>query len=274
MVDNDMHTFKKAFDLDGIKTTKHQKMLKDQLIAELKREQSASQSRVDFFRPIYSFMQSLMQKPKLALSAIGVVGVFFFWLFTLTPTTLAAKVVNNAMAQIELLSPVQIKDISLLLGASPVESLKEAKKAKDLRKVTEKEFQTEISIQKEAVGLSTIEGMNPQSMGNPVLSWSGDALQVRMLVVTWEMASPTDIANMSGVVVSSSWELNEFTWAIPEVWTITLNSSMKKKWASPVLGKNPFEIKTYLRYTDTNGHVTFLGLNAKSIPVMKHVILK
>lgn len=179
------------------------------------------------------------------------IGIIFFSLNT--PAALAEKIINDSLVKIVDFTPNEIKNIYEKIWENPIDSLKEAKSAKDLKIITKEEFVSEFRSSTDTI--SMIQDPNhPGVIGY----WVTESNQDNDMI--YQEVPDSSISDDTITQATSEWLVTQISPSnhndIPHDWDIENN------------------ITTYLSYTDSLWRRACLGLDTNNIPVFKQVIFK
>ena len=256
MNNNELQKFIKAFDIQEIETSKYQPALKNALLKDAVKQQSK-------FSKIWSNLNLIFMKNKQITGLVSFSAVMIVVLSILTytaPYASAERLVNQSITAVRQAPAQQLAKMQQILGSDPLQSLIEAKKAKDLKEITKKEFDVMFNPKNVAGVAGTATMVSAHAIAIPIKDVKNDTI--------------TDVTSSATIIPINS----AVTSDLPKMETITgsgvlnLESDLVKNLPTSM---QPVDnnINKYLSYTDTNGRRVCLGIDKEGIPVFKQIVL-
>lgn len=242
-----------------------------------------------------------------AVVLLATVG-FGIYNYRYSPKALAEQLVNRGLTSISFVSGDKLTSINTSLGGDPKEALEEAKRAKDLRILSKEAYEKEMKDYKGAIiGGSLSSDPNAPSFGMATVNASGEGMSGPVTIgASGSMSGQS--SSQSGAVNGG---ITYGTLTLPEGQTMPAPPAVvesepsfrvEKDGESSSRNDGGYTVSTsdtvavgidpqtekltnikmpimetpssYLRYTNSEGQVVVLSLNADGVPFMKSILLK
>ena len=305
MKNKELHDYVEAMNLQLPRAVRSQEVVRRAVLASPRRRTLSMRLKWAFTN---GSMTMNKNKKVIGASALSVLllatASFGVYTYKYSPKALAEQLVNQGILAIKAAPTEKITQLETVLGTNPTEALEEAKKANDLKVITKEEFDEEVKNTGGMFGTSLSSDPNAPQFGMATVT-AGAAVGVEgegSGPVTMPMGTPPPegavmVSGESGTIVGTS---GDGTQTIHIKNSNQVTSSLDPNQTGPTYKVNmgnvpqgegvttatgtmklpenfkPFQMETpskYLRYTNSEGKVVVLSLNADGMPIFKSILL-